>query len=104
LGAQEGFHANILKKKKKTLFPKHVVSWTGVGTQGLTNARQGKVYHSVILQFCPPLLCFETESYYLAQAGLELLVLLPQLLCAEITGVYHHAWLFFFFFCLQVDL
>jgi hypothetical protein len=34
---------------------------------------------------------FERGCYYVAQAGLELLVLLPQALSAGISGTHYHA-------------
>jgi hypothetical protein len=39
-------------------------------------------------------LFFESESCYVAQAGLELNIFLPQTLKSTgIAGMYHHAWL-----------
>jgi hypothetical protein len=35
----------------------------------------------------------KTVSYYVAQTGLELIILLPQPLQCRITGMYHHTWL-----------
>jgi hypothetical protein len=39
------------------------------------------------------LLLFETGSHYATQAGLELMILQPQLLHAEITDVHQHTCL-----------
>jgi hypothetical protein len=35
---------------------------------------------------------FEIGSHYIAQAGLELIILLSQPPKCWITGMYHHAW------------
>jgi hypothetical protein len=38
------------------------------------------------------LFIFETGSHYLAQDGLELVVVLPCILSTGVTGVHHHTW------------
>jgi hypothetical protein len=35
---------------------------------------------------------FETRSYYVAQSGLELVILLPKTLGSRIISLYHHPW------------
>lgn len=48
-------------------------------------------------------LFFETKSYNVLQAGLELLVFpLQPLAGSVITGVYYHAWLSGILFCLPL--
>jgi hypothetical protein len=44
-------------------------------------------------QYLATLLVLETGSPYAAQAGLELLILLPLPLECSDYGVHHHAWL-----------
>jgi hypothetical protein len=49
----------------------------------------------------PPLEVFETGSYYVAQAGLKLTILLPKAPpppCAGITDVHHHTQALKYFF------